>query len=141
MRNAIPIIPSPNLVRVSMTSEVGGGDRVVSLGTAVAVSLPLSPEANWFMLSRAASSVNACKSVEISKKIKFTCNVSPKRIVKIGMKEPQPKAIVRATTMRKVSNGDANLNWKKEFVFDRDIFNFVEYPFKFELENHLRSIS
>ena len=43
----------------------------------------------------------------------FTCNVSPKRIVKIGMKLPQPNAMVRATTMRKVSNGDANLNWKR----------------------------
>ena len=95
MRNAIPIIPSPNLVRVSMTSEVGRGGRVVSLGTAVAVSLPSTappaiPELSWFMLSIAASSVKACKSVEVcSKKIKSTCNVSPKRIVKIGMKEPE----------------------------------------------------
>ena len=104
MRNAIPIIPSPNLVRVSMTSEEGGGERVVSLGVAVVI---------WFMLSSAASSVNACTTRErFRKKVIFTCRVSPKRMVKIGMKEPQPKAIVRATTMRKVSMGEANLNWK-----------------------------
>ena len=59
MRKAIPIMPRPNLVRVSMTSEVGIGGAVVSLpvdppGAAVVVY--------WFMLSRAASSVKACSS-------------------------------------------------------------------------------
>ena len=136
MRNAIPIIPSPNLVRVSMTSEVGrGGGRVVSLGAAVVASLPPPPppipKLSWFMLSIAASSVNACKTVEArSKKIKSTCNVSPKRIVKIGMKDPQPNAIVRATTMRKVSNGEANLNWKKRIE--------QEYPQSIPINSNLK---
>ena len=108
MRKAIPIMPRPNLVRVSMTSEVGIGGAVVSL--------PVDPPgaavvAYWFMLSRAASSVKACSSCKnFPEKNILTCNVSPKRIVNIGMNEPQPKAMVRANTMRKVSRGEANLN-------------------------------
>ena len=64
------------------------------------------------VVKRCVFSERLHNAVEVSKKVIFTCRVSPKRIVKIGMKEPQPKAIVRATTMRKVSMGEANLNWK-----------------------------
>ena len=41
----------------------------------------------------------------------FTCRVSPNRMQRIGIAEPQPKAMVRPKMMRKASRGVENLNW------------------------------